>query len=121
LNTVICNDDEKLRYATYLLAGPATTWWENMLAIQTATIEITWAEFKRKCREGHIPESIMELKRREFENMEQNEALIIQYVWEFSVLSRYATDKVDTDEKRRKRFMIHERITPKHESATKTN
>jgi hypothetical protein len=30
----------------------------------------TWEEFKRKFREANVPESIMELKSREFDNLE---------------------------------------------------
>ncbi|KAK1614477.1 hypothetical protein QYE76_019994 [Lolium multiflorum] len=30
LRTVGCNDEEKIRYATYLLSGPAASWWENL-------------------------------------------------------------------------------------------
>ena len=68
LNTVGCTDEEKLRYAAYLLsgpaaAGPAAAWWESMLAIQTPGTTITWEEFKEKFRETHVPESIVELKR----------------------------------------------------------
>jgi hypothetical protein len=33
LNTVSCNDSEKLRYATHLLCGPAVAWWDNIVAI----------------------------------------------------------------------------------------
>jgi hypothetical protein len=33
LNTVNCNDSEKLRYATHLLCGPAAAWWDNIVAI----------------------------------------------------------------------------------------
>jgi hypothetical protein len=33
LNTVSCNDSEKLRYATHLLCGPTTAWWDNIVAI----------------------------------------------------------------------------------------
>jgi hypothetical protein len=47
----------------------------------------------------------MELKRRDFENLKQNDSLVMRYVREFSVMSHYATDKVDTEEKRKKRFM----------------
>jgi hypothetical protein len=36
MNTVGYSDDEKLRYATYLLSGPALAWWENLLAIDTS-------------------------------------------------------------------------------------
>ena len=47
----------------------------------------------------------MELKRREFENLRQNDMPVLRYVRDFSILSRYAIDEVDTDEKRQKRFM----------------
>jgi hypothetical protein len=47
----------------------------------------------------------MELKRREFENRKQNDSPVMRYVREFSVLSRYAIDKVDIEEKQKKRFM----------------
>jgi hypothetical protein len=33
LNTVTCNDGEKLRYATHLLCGPVAAWWDNIVAI----------------------------------------------------------------------------------------
>ena len=93
LNTVGCCDEEKVRYATHLLTGPAASWWEAIVATLPADHVVTWEEFKKRFREAHVPESIMELKRREFENLRQNE------------LSRYALDEVDTEEKRKKRFM----------------
>src|SRR3954463_1529452 len=31
LKTVGCNDEEKVRYATHLLTGPAASWWESHL------------------------------------------------------------------------------------------
>ena len=46
LKTVGCNDEEKLRYATHLLTGPAASWWENQLAMQQLGREFTWEEFK---------------------------------------------------------------------------
>ena len=69
LNTVGCTNEEKLRYATYLLSGPAASWWENIVNIKPPGVIITWMEFKVRFREAHVPESIMELKRREFENL----------------------------------------------------
>ena len=77
LNIVGCTDEEKLRYAAYLLSGPAAAWWENMLAIQTLGTAITWEKFKENFRETHVPESIMELKRREFENLTHNDAPVL--------------------------------------------
>jgi hypothetical protein len=58
---------------------------------------ITWAEFKERFRNTHVPDSIMVLKRREFESVRQNDFPILWYVREFSELSRYAADEVDTD------------------------
>jgi hypothetical protein len=80
LNTVSCNDSEKLRYATHLLCGPAIAWWDNIVAIHPPGRIFTWEEFKKKFRESNVPESIMELKRREFENLAQNDKSIMKYV-----------------------------------------
>jgi hypothetical protein len=105
LNTVGCNDEEKIRYATHLLCGPAAAWWENIVAVHPVGRVFTWAEFKKKFRDAQVLESIMELKRREFENLEQRENTIMKYVRGLSALSRYAGDEVNTDEKRKKRFL----------------
>jgi hypothetical protein len=102
LNTVSCNDSEKLRYATHLLCGPAVVWWDNIVAIHPPGKVFTWEEFKKKFRESNVPESIMELKRREFENLAQNDKLIMKYVKEFTLLSRYASDDMNPDDKWKK-------------------
>jgi hypothetical protein len=47
----------------------------------------------------------MELKKREFENLKQNDSPVMRYVREFSILSRHATNEVDIEDKRKKRFM----------------
>ncbi|KAK1629507.1 hypothetical protein QYE76_003822 [Lolium multiflorum] len=105
LNTVGCNDQEKVRYATHLLCGPAASWWDNIVAVYPAEKVFTWEEFKRKFRESNVPESIVELKRREFESLEQKDNAILTYVREFSKLSRYAVEEVNTEDKKRKRFL----------------
>jgi hypothetical protein len=105
LNTMNCNDGEKIRYATHLLCGPAAAWWDNIVAIHPPGRVFTWDEFKKKFREAKVPKSIMELKRREFDNLEQKDKTIMRYVKEFTLLSCYASDVVNTDEKRKKWFM----------------
>ena len=47
----------------------------------------------------------MELKRREFESLEQKDKAILTYVREFSKLSRYAVEEVNTEDKKKKRFL----------------
>ncbi|KAK1645848.1 hypothetical protein QYE76_063653 [Lolium multiflorum] len=105
LNTVGCNDQEKVRYATHLLCGPAASWWDNIVAVYPAGKVFTWEEFARKFRESNVPESIVELKRREFESLEQKDKAILTYVREFSKLSRYAVEEVNTEDKKKKRFL----------------
>ena len=69
----------------------------------------------KKFREAHVPESIMELKRREFEDMRQNYVPVGRYINAFNTLSRYALDEVDTEEKRKKE--VHEGSEFFHENA----
>ncbi|KAK1683931.1 hypothetical protein QYE76_044779 [Lolium multiflorum] len=105
LRTVGCNDEEKIRYTTYLLSGPAASWWENVVAVHPPEKVFTWEEFKKKFRDAHVPESVVELKKREFEQLQQNTAPIMPYVRDFNRLARYALEEVNSDEKRKKRFM----------------
>src|SRR3954470_18412233 len=67
--------------------------------------EYTWEDFKQRFREYHVPKSVMELKRREFEELQQGYTSVMKYIQEFSQLSRYAEEEVNTEEKRKKRFM----------------
>ncbi|KAK1621047.1 hypothetical protein QYE76_026564 [Lolium multiflorum] len=85
--------------------GPAASWWENLVAVHPPDKVFTWEEFKKKFRDAHVPESVVELKKREFDELRQSTAPIMQYVRDFNRLSRYAPEDVDTEEKRKKRFM----------------
>ncbi|KAK1685744.1 hypothetical protein QYE76_046592 [Lolium multiflorum] len=75
------------------------------VAVYPAEKVFTWEEFKRKFRESNVPESIVELKHREFESLEQKDKAILTYVREFSKLSRYAVEEVNTEDKKKKRFL----------------
>ncbi len=92
LKTIGCNDEEKLRYATHLLTGLVASWWENQLAMQQPGREFTWEEFKQRFREYHVLESVMELKQREFEELQQGYTSVMKYIR-------------NTEEKRKKRFL----------------
>ncbi|KAK1694993.1 hypothetical protein QYE76_011690 [Lolium multiflorum] len=101
-------------YPTQVESGPlcyalavwtAASWWDNIVAVYPAEKVFTWEEFKRKFRESNVPESIVELKRRKFESLEQKDNAILTYVREFSKLSRYAVEEVNTEDKKKKRFL----------------
>jgi hypothetical protein len=48
----------------------------------------------------HIPLGIMKLKKKEFISLTQGNMTVSEYHDRFTQLSLYATDEVDTDEKR---------------------
>ncbi|KAK1651525.1 hypothetical protein QYE76_069330 [Lolium multiflorum] len=75
---------------------------ESSTPVYPAGKVFTWEEFARKFRESNVPESIVELKRREFESLEQKDKAILTYVREFSKLSRYAVEEVNTEDKKKK-------------------
>jgi hypothetical protein len=105
LKAVGANDEEKVRYAVHLLSGPAAAWWDNEVTLQLPEKVFSWDEFKERFRTFHVPESVVELKRREFEDLTQGSATMMAYIKEFTRLSRYASDEVSTDSKRVKRFL----------------
>jgi hypothetical protein len=105
LKVVGANNEEKVRYATHLLSGPTTSWWENEVTMQLPKKVFTWEEFKEKFRTFHVPDSIVELKRCEFEDLKQGSSTMMGYIKEFTQLSCYASDEVSTDSKRVKRFL----------------
>ncbi|KAK1603427.1 hypothetical protein QYE76_018092, partial [Lolium multiflorum] len=51
------------------------------------------------------PMSLKVLWKREFESLEQKDKAILTYVREFSKLSRYAVEEVNTEDKKKKRFL----------------
>jgi hypothetical protein len=104
LKAVGANDEEKVRYPIYLLSGPTASLWDNEVTLQLSEKLFSWEEFKEKFHTFHVPESIVELKRQEFEDLKQGSSSMMSYIKEFTRLSRYASDEVSTDHKWVKRF-----------------
>ncbi|KAK1652458.1 hypothetical protein QYE76_070263 [Lolium multiflorum] len=91
-------------YAATCCVDLPASWWDNIVPVYPAGRVFTWEEFARKFGESNVPEGIVELKRREFE-LEQKDKAILTYVGEFSKLSRYAVEEVNTEDKKKKRFL----------------
>ncbi|XP_071678773.1 uncharacterized protein [Lolium perenne] len=104
LVTVGCTEAEKVRFAAHLLEGPAASWWDNY-QITHPLAGITWEMFQEGFRTAHVSTGVMTLKRREFRNLRQNHRTVAEYIEEFSNLARYAPEDVDTDAKRKERFL----------------
>ena len=104
LVTIGCSDAEKVRFAAHLLEGPAASWWDNF-QITHPIEEVTWELFQEGFRTAHISTGVMSLKKREFRNLRQGNRTVAAYIEEFNNLARYAPDDVDSDTKRRERFL----------------
>jgi hypothetical protein len=104
LVTVGCTEAEKVRFAAHLLEGPAASWWENF-QITHPIDTVTWAMFEEGFRTAHVSSGVVSLKRREFRNLCQYNRTVAEYIEEFRNLARYAPEDVDTDDKRRERFL----------------
>ena len=61
--------------------------------------------FEEGFRNAHVSSGIVSLKRREFRNLRQGNRTVKEYIDEFGNLARYAPEDVDTDLKRRERFL----------------
>jgi hypothetical protein len=61
--------------------------------------------FQEAFRTAHISSRVMSLKKREFRNFHQGHRTAAEYIDELNKLARYAPDAVDTDAKRRERFL----------------
>ena len=98
-------DEDKVLYASHYLAGPAGSWWETIVAASPADHVFTWEEFTTKFRKRHIPNAVMMTMRDKFLKLRQGTMSVQEYFVKFTVLSRYAPNDTDSDDKRKERFL----------------
>jgi hypothetical protein len=99
-----CSDVAKVRFAAQQLRGAARTWWDHLLAMQSADHVVEWVKFKTTFRGHHIPSGIMDRKLNEFLALTQGSRTVLQYAQAFNDLCQYAGYHADTDEKKRDMF-----------------
>jgi hypothetical protein len=56
-------------------------------------------------RSHHAHQGIIKLKKKEFQDLNQESMMVSEYVTRFTQLSRYAQNDVDTDEKKQECFL----------------
>jgi hypothetical protein len=104
LMTCECTNAENVRFTAHLLEGPAAMWWETYQV--THPVEgLDWVTFREGFRNAHISSGIMNLKKDEFCTLRQGKRTLKEYMDDFFSLSRYAPDDVDTDAKRKDKFL----------------
>ena len=105
LHTAQCNDRKKVLYGPRQLRGVAQSWWESYLATHANPEAITWEEFRDKFHRNHVPEGLMILRKVEFLALKQGPLSVSEYRDKFLQLSCYAPEDVNTDAKRKYRFL----------------
>ncbi|XP_071680330.1 uncharacterized protein [Lolium perenne] len=104
LVTCECTEAEKIRFTAHLLEGPAARWWETYQI--THPIEnLDWDTFREGFRTAHISSGIMNLKKDEFRSLRQGGRTLKEYMDDFCALARYAPEDIDTDAKRKEKFL----------------
>jgi hypothetical protein len=101
-----CTEVKKTLFAAQQLRGDTSTWWANYTATHPADYHVPWAEFRNAFRAYYIPAGVMRKKRQEFIDLKQGGRSVHDYSKQFNHLAQYASDQVDTDEKKKDRFMI---------------
>ena len=104
LVTCECSEAENVRFTAHLLEGPAALWWENYQVTHPLD-GMTWDAFKEGFRNAHISSGIMILKKEEFHSLRQGGKTLKEYMDDFCMLSRYAPEDIDTDAKRKEKFL----------------
>jgi hypothetical protein len=105
LQVVQYNNREKVMLASHQLFGPAADWWDAYMEAHEEPESINWSEFRAAFHEHHIPQGVIKLKKKEFQDLKQGSMSVNEYVTKFTQLSRYAPHEVDTDEKKQECFL----------------
>jgi hypothetical protein len=92
-------------FVAHQLFGTAADWWEMYRNSHQNVGAITWNEFKARFRIHYVPCGTLKLKKKEFSDLQQGSLTVNEYLNKFTQLSRYASDDVNTDEKKYDAFL----------------
>jgi hypothetical protein len=105
LQVVQYNNREKVLLASHQLFGLAADWWDAYVEAHEELESINWLEFRDAFHAHHVPQGVIKLKKKEFQDLKQGFMIVNEYVTKFTQLSRYAPSEVDTDEKKQDYFL----------------
>jgi hypothetical protein len=90
LQVVQCNNREMVLFASYQLEGPASDWWDAYVDAHEESDSINWQEFTSTFCLHHVPQGIIKMKKKEFQDLKQGSMSVSEYVTRFTQLSDYA-------------------------------
>jgi hypothetical protein len=69
---------------SHQLIGPAADWWDAYVEAHEEPESINWNEFKMVFQSHHVPQGIIELKKKEFQDLKQESMTMSKYVTHFT-------------------------------------
>jgi hypothetical protein len=69
LQVVQCNNREKVLLATHQLSGFVADWWDAYMEAHEEAESINWPEFRAAFRAHHVPQGVIKLKKKEFQDL----------------------------------------------------
>jgi hypothetical protein len=105
LQVVQCNNHEKVLLASHQLSGPATDWWDAYVEAHEEPESINWPKFRAALYAHHVPQWVIKVKKKEFQDLKQGSMSVNEYITKFTQLYHYAPREVDTDEKKKECFL----------------
>jgi hypothetical protein len=69
LELVQCNNCEKVLLASHQLSGPTADWWDASVEAHEEPYSINWLKFRAAFRVHHIPQGVIKLKKKEFQDL----------------------------------------------------
>jgi hypothetical protein len=110
---VQCSNLEKVLFASHQLEELASNWWDAYVDAHEEPGSINWQEFRTAFHSHQVPQGVIKLKKKEFQDLKQGRMSVSEYVTCFTYLSRYASRDVDTDENKQDGFLngLHDGLT----------
>jgi hypothetical protein len=90
--------------ASHQLPSPAANCWDAYVEAHEEPKSINWPEFRAAFCAHHVSQGVIKLKK-ELQDLKQGYMSVDEYVTKFPKLSRYASNEVDTDEKKQECFL----------------
>lgn len=96
--------EEKVDLATHHLIDAALNWWNNFF-VSLGEKVCTWDMFETAYRLKYFPASDVRVLAREFNNLEQGNMSVTEYMAQFDRLSKYAPHLVSSTKLKKEKFV----------------
>jgi hypothetical protein len=66
------------------LSEPVVAWWDAYIEAHEEPESINWTEFRTAFHAHHVPQSMIKLKKKEFQDLKQGSMSVNEYVTKFT-------------------------------------